>query len=145
MIALIGLHLGAVQADTAAEFRFALGLEALRMPAVTLWGLWEGRALLGCAALKDLGGAEGELKSMRTHPAHLRRGVAAMLLRHVIAIARARGWRRVKLETGTAASFDAAHALYRRFGFVDCGPYADYPESAHNRYMTLDLADQRVI
>ena len=137
--ALIGLHLAAVQADTAAEFRFALGLDALRAPDVTLWSLWDGAALLGCAALKDLGAGEGEVKSMRTHPDHLRRGVAARLLDHVIAEAKARRWHRLNLETGTSPSFAPAHALYRRFGFVDCGPYADYIESPHNHFMTLAL------
>lgn len=139
--ALIALHLAAAQADTAAAFRYALGLEALRAPDVTLWSLWEGSALLGCAALKDLGGDDGEVKSMRTDPAHLRRGVAARLLGHVIAEARARGWHRLNLETGTTASYSPAHALYRRFGFVDCNPYADYVDSPHNRFMTLAITD----
>ena len=137
--ALIGLHLAAVQADTAAEFRFALGLDALRAPDVTLWSLWDGAALLGCAALKDLGAGEGEVKSMRTHPNHLRRGVAAALLSHLITQAKARRWHRLNLETGTSPSFAPAHALYRRFGFVDCGPYADYIESPHNHFMMLAL------
>lgn len=137
--ALIALHLAAVDDGTAAEYRFALGVEALRAPGITLWSLWEGTNLLGCAALKDLGEEQGEVKSMRTDPAHLRRGVAGQLLGHLIGQARARGWHRLYLETGTNASFMPAHALYRRFGFVDCGPYADYVESPHNRYMTLAL------
>lgn len=138
--ALIALHLAAVAADTAAEYRFALGLEGLRAPDITLWSLWAGPALLGCAALKHLGGGEGEVKSMRTHPDHLRKGVAAALLGHVIAEARARGWQRLNLETGTSALFYPAHALYRRFGFVDCAPFADYVASPHNRFMTLSIA-----
>lgn len=138
--ALIGLHLAAVAADTAAEYRFALGLEALRASDVTLWSLWEGGALLGCAALKRLADDHGEVKSMRTHPDHLRRGVAAALLGHAIAIARERGWHRLSLETGTSAAFVPAHALYRRFGFEDCQPFADYVASPHNRFMTLALS-----
>ncbi len=139
--ALISLHLAAAQASTAAAFRYALGLEALRAPDVTLWSLWQGPVLLGCAALKDLGGGEGEVKSMRTDPAHLRKGVAARLLGNIIAEARGRGWHRLNLETGTAASYIPAYALYSRFGFVDCGPYADYVDSPHNRFMTLAITD----
>lgn len=142
--ALIALHLAAVDDGTAAEYRFALGVEALRGPEITLWSLWEGAALLGCAALKDIGQGQGEVKSMRTHPAHLRRGVAGRLLGHLIVQARARGWHRLNLETGTNASFFPAHGLYRRFGFVDCGPYADYVESPHNQYMTLALESDAV-
>lgn len=137
--ALIALHVTAAHAQTPPEHAYALGLEALRAPEITLWSLWDGAVLLGCAALKDLGEGQGEVKSMRTDPAHLRRGVAGLLLGHLIGQARARGWHRLNLETGTNASFIPAHALYRRFGFVDCGPYADYVESPHNRYMTLAL------
>jgi putative acetyltransferase len=34
---------------------------------------------------------------------------------------------------------DAAVALYRNTGFVDCPPFADYRASPHNRFMTLAL------
>ena len=132
--------MAAAHAGTPLEHAYALGIEALRAPNITLWTLWEGPALLGCAALKDIG-STGEVKSMRTDPAHLRRGVAALLLAHLIAEARGRGWQRLYLETGTAPSFGPAIALYRRFGFADCGPYADYAESPHNRFMMLWLDD----
>lgn len=138
--ALIALHVRAAHANTPSQHAYALGVEALRQPGITLWSLWEADALLGCAALKDLGDGEGEVKSMRTAPGHLRRGVAAALLDHLIDTATRRGWRRLNLETGTDASFDAAHRLYRRFGFVDCAPYADYAPSPHNRFMTRALA-----
>ncbi|MBY0519582.1 MAG: GNAT family N-acetyltransferase [Sphingomonas sp.] len=137
--ALIALHLADLASDSAAEYQFALGLEALRSPGITLWSAWDGAHLAGCAALKDLGDGEGEVKSMRTHPAHLRRGVAGLLLDHLIAQARARGWHRLNLETGTSPAFAPAHALYHRFGFVDCPAFADYTESPHNRFMTLAL------
>lgn len=140
--ALITLHVAAANANTPPQHAFALGIEALRVPGITLWTLWEGDALLGCAALKDLGGGEGELKSMRTAPDHLRRGVAARLLEHAIGEARARGWHRLNLETGKPASFAAAWELYRRFAFTDCGPYADYVDSPHNSFMALDLATE---
>lgn len=140
--ALIALHVTAAHAGTPSQYAYALGIEALRAPDITIFTLWEGQALLGCAALKDLGGGEGEVKSMRTDPAHLRRGVAARLLGHLIDQARGRGWHRLNLETGTVPSFDPAYALYRRFGFTDCGPYADYVESPHNRFMTLALGAQ---
>lgn len=140
---LIALHVAAAHANTPLQHAFALGVEALRAPGITLWSLWEGEALLGCAALKALGPGEGEVKSMRTAPDHLRRGVAARLLDHLIGVAQLRGWRRLNLETGTDSSFDAAYALYRRFGFTDCGPYADYAPSAHNRYLTRTLATDK--
>ncbi len=140
--ALVALHVAAAHAGTPTQHAFALGIEALRAPAITLWSLWDGLALAGCAALKDLGEGQGEVKSMRTHPDHLRRGVAKMLLAHIIDQARARGLRRLYLETGTSPSFLPAQALYRRFGFTDCAPYADYVASPHNRFMMLVLDDE---
>ncbi len=118
----------------------ALGVEALRAPDVTMWSVWEGPVLLGCGALKQLDPRHGEIKSMRTDPAHVRRGVAAALLERIIDVARARGYARISLETGSGSAFAASHALYRRFGFVECGPFGDYADTEFNRVMTLPIA-----
>ncbi|WP_294088658.1 GNAT family N-acetyltransferase [Sphingomonas sp.] len=137
--ALIAYHLAQMHAQSPPENVFALGLEALRAPGVTLWTAWEGQALLGCAALKLLGPGEGEIKSMRTAPDHLRRGVAAHLLAHLVAAAQARGLGRLYLETGSGPGFAAAHALYLRHGFAFCGPFADYAENAFSRFMARTI------
>lgn len=76
---------------------------------------------------------------MRTAPAALRRGVARSLLAHLVALARTRGYIRLSLETGTAPMFAAANRLYEAAGFVDCAAFGGYPESPHNRFMTLTL------
>jgi putative acetyltransferase len=76
---------------------------------------------------------------MRTHPDRLRRGVAAALLEHVIGEARARGLRRLSLETGGGPAFEPALALYRKRGFVDGEPFAGYARSAFNQFLHLDL------
>ena len=91
------------------------------------------------AALRDLGGGQGELKSMRTHPDHLRRGVAAALLRHIIGQARQRGMTRLSLETGSGEAFEPALELYRRRGFESCGAFSDYVGSDFNQFMALRL------
>jgi putative acetyltransferase len=105
-----------------------------------LWTAWDGAALLGCGALKALGDGEGEIKSMRTAPAHLRKGVAATLLEHILSVARARSYRRLSLETGTGPAFEPAYAFYRRFGFADCGAFADYrADDPFSRFMSLAL------
>jgi len=90
-------------------------------------------------ALKELDAAAGEIKSMRTDPAYLRRGVAAAMLEHLIAIAQERGYRRLSLETGSGTAFEPALALYRRRGFVDGAPFGDYTKSAFNQFLHLDL------
>jgi len=137
---LLRLHLADTAQYSPPESVHALDLAGLAVPEISFWTAWEGAALLGCGALKALGGGEGEIKSMRTAPAHLRRGVAAALLEQIISEARARGYRRLNLETGTDPAFAPAHALYRRFGFTDRGPFADYPAGdPFSRFMSLAL------
>jgi len=137
---LLRLHLAGMAELSPPESVHALDLSGLKEPGVSFWAAWEGSDVLGCAALKALGEREGEIKSMRTAPAHLRRGVAAALLDHVISVARARGYRRLSLETGTDPAFEPAHAFYRSFGFTDCGAFADYPkDDPFSRFMSLAL------
>jgi putative acetyltransferase len=90
-------------------------------------------------ALKQLSDGAGEVKSMRTHPDHLRRGAAAQILDHIIDEAKARGLRRLSLETGKGPAFDPALALYRRRGFVDGEVFSDYISSAFNQFLHLEL------
>ena len=129
VVALIELHLRAAFENSPPGAVFALDLSGLRAADVTLWTLWEGEALLGMGALKKLYPAHGELKSMRTAPGQLRRGVARAMLDHLIAQARGRGYRRVSLETGSNAPFAPARALYEAAGFVECGAFADYVDT----------------
>jgi putative acetyltransferase len=76
---------------------------------------------------------------MRTAAAHLRKGVAARMLEHLITVARGRGCTRLYLETGTTAGFEPARALYERYGFVTCGPFADYAEDPYSVFMVKSL------
>jgi putative acetyltransferase len=104
-----------------------------------VWGLWIGDTVAGIAALKDLGARSGEIKSMRTHPDYLRRGVAAALLDHIVTVARARSMRRLSLETGSGPAFELALALYRGRGFIAGDAFADYAKSAFNQFLHLSL------
>ena len=138
--ALLRLHLDAMRQHSPPESVHALDLEALRHPTITFWTVWDGESLMGCGALKQHDDKHAELKSMRTAPDHLRRGVSRALLDHMVALARARGYARLSLETGTAAMFGPANAMYERYGFSDCGAFGGYPASAHNRFMTMELS-----
>jgi putative acetyltransferase len=137
--ALLAHHLAGMQSNSPPGHSFALDLSGLRAPGVTVWTAWDGEAIAGIGALKRLGDGSGELKSMRTHPDHLRRGVGAALLEHIIAVARAERLRRLSLETGSGAAFEAALALYRRRGFVDGPAFGDYVASDFNQFLHLDL------
>jgi putative acetyltransferase len=95
--------------------------------------------LLGCGALKELDPRHGEIKSMRTASVHLRKGVAARLMRHILEEAQKRRYRRLSLETGSMEAFAPARSLYARFGFEPCGPFADYIEDPYSVFMTREL------
>ena len=73
--------------------------------------------LLGVAALRELDSEHAEIKSMHTAAARRRQGVARALLSHLLAVARARGYRRISLETGSQDAFGAARSLYASEGF----------------------------
>jgi putative acetyltransferase len=114
----------------------ALDLDKLRRPEITFWTVWEGKELAGCGALKALDATHAEVKSMRTAKTHLRKGVASMILKHLIATAQQRGYQRLSLETGTVSAFIPAQQLYASFGFTFCGPFADYKLDPNSVFMT---------
>lgn len=134
--ALLQAHLDEMHRISPPESVHALDLSRLRAPDITFWSAWEGDALLGCAALRELDAGHGEVKSMRTTPAARRRGVAAALLTQVMDEATRRGYRRLSLETGTQPEFAPARALYARFGFEPCGPFGDYRLDPCSTFMT---------
>jgi putative acetyltransferase len=137
--ALLALHLAGMHDNTPPEHVFALDLTGLTAPEVTVWSAWDGPALVGIGALKAHGDGTGEVKSMRTDPAHLRRGVGAALLEHIIGEARARGYRRLSLETGRGEAFEPALALYRKRGFVQGEAFAGYVRSDFSQFFHLNL------
>lgn len=138
--ALLREHLAFAAQHSPPESRHALPLERLRAPEITFWSVWCGEELAGCGALKQLDPTHGEIKSMRTAAPFLRRGVGSLVLGHIVTVAHARGYRRLSLETGSQPVFAPARALYARFGFVVCGPFADYREDPHSVFMTRALA-----
>ena len=138
--ALLREHLDDMHDLSPPEDVHALDLSGLRSPDVTFWTVWENDLLLGCGALKELTRSHGEVKSMRTPKAARRRGAGRAILEHIIGEARARGYARLSLETGAHEAFRPAHNLYESFGFVYCGPFADYSDSPHSVFMTLELA-----
>lgn len=138
--ALLQAHLDEMFLHSPAESVHALDLEALRRPGITFWTVRDDAGgLMGCGALKQLDATHAEIKSMRTATAHLRKGVAARLLAHLLEVAGQRGYRRLSLETGSPQAFAPARALYARFGFVPCGPFEGYVEDPYSVFMTLAL------
>ncbi|MET0292344.1 MAG: GNAT family N-acetyltransferase [Steroidobacteraceae bacterium] len=136
---LLALHLAGMHANSPAGHVFALDLSGLQTPGVTVWTAWHSERIASVGALKMLGNDQAEVKSMRTHPDFLRRGAAAALLEHIIAVARSREVKRLSLETGSGPAFDPALTLYRRRGFIDGEAFSDYVRSDFNQFLHLTL------
>lgn len=137
--ALLEQHFAGMLANSPADSCHFLDFDGLNAPDVTFWSIHRGEDLAGCGALKMLDPAHGEIKSMRTADGFLRQGVAARMLEHIMAEACGRGVERLSLETGSGAAFEPALALYRRYGFEDCEPFADYRPDPFSRFMTREL------
>jgi putative acetyltransferase len=137
--ALLTEHLEAMAQVSPRESRHAMDLERLRQPDITFWTVWNGAQLAGCGALKEIDSTHGEVKSMRTAKAHLRRGIARMVLEHIIAEAKRRGYRRLSLETGAMAYFEPARNLYRNAGFKECAPFVGYKPDPNSTFFTREI------
>ncbi|PLR67169.1 GNAT family N-acetyltransferase [Bacillus sp. UMB0893] len=139
VIELVREHLYGMTLHSPPESIHALNLEELRKPEITFWSVWIGDELAGCGALKELDGQHGEIKSMRTSSAHLRKGVAKQLLQYLVEEAKRRGYRRLSLETGSMDAFEPAKRLYAKFGFQFCKPFSDYIEDPNSVFMTKEI------
>jgi len=133
--ALLETHFAGMLANSPEDSCHFLDFDGLSAPDVTFWSIWDGDSLAGCGALKELSPDDGEIKSMRTHADHLRKGVGALMLTHIISEAR----ERVSLETGSTEAFVPALALYEAHGFQFCPPFGDYVEDPFSRFMTLAI------
>lgn len=139
---LLRIHLHSMHENSPIEHSFALDLTALQQPEISFFTLWEQNELLACGAIQELSSTHAELKSMRTHPKHLRKGAATEMLKHLLLIAQQREYQKLSLETGTHSSFEPAICLYKKFGFIKGASFSEYQESDFNQFYHLDLSTQ---
>lgn len=136
---LLQQHLADVAVHSPPESIHALGADALCSRAITFWSVVEAEEVIGCGALLELSALHGEVKSMRTDHAHLRKGVASAVLAEIIEESLRRGYARLSLETGSQRAFAPARALYSSFGFEVCGPFGEYAADPNSVFMTREL------
>ncbi len=141
--ALLERHFAGMLASSPKDSCHFLDFEGLKAPGVHFWSIWDDSSappsLAGCGALRQLDDTHGEIKSMRTHDDHLRKGAGTQMLAHIIGQARAMGMKRLSLETGSTADFAPALALYKRFSFLECPPFGDYTFDPFSIYMTREI------
>lgn len=107
------------------ESNHYLSLDDLEAPDIRFLTARQGTAVVGCGAVA-LKSGYAEIKSMFTEEAARGQGVADAILAALIDQARQEGYTLVRLETGN--SLHAAHRLYERHGFLQRGPFGDYPD-----------------
>lgn len=132
-------HLRDLAPTAPVESQHALDLDGLARPGVRLWAAHADGEVVGTGALATVEHEHDELKSMRTDPARRGTGIASAVLEHLLDDARARGVRRVSLETGSMEFFGPARRLYARAGFEECAPFGSYSPDPHSVFMTVSL------
>jgi putative acetyltransferase len=95
----------------------------------------EGR-VLGCGAVVDYG-PWGEIKRVYVAPVARGQGAGRLLMGQLIARAKARGLKSLRLEVGIRQP--EAIGLYRQLGFTDIDPFADYQPDPLSLFMELEL------
>jgi putative acetyltransferase len=138
--ALLEEHLAHMYSQSPPESVHALDLDKLRRPEIRFWTLWnDAGELMGCGAIKLLGDGHAEVKSMRSADRFRGQGVGERMMQHILEQAQGMRLQRLSLETGTQPGFAPARQLYRKYGFVECGPFEDYVLDPHSVFMTRTL------
>jgi putative acetyltransferase len=132
-------HLRMMWETSPPESIHALDASELAGPGIRFFTLREAGQILGMGAVKQLSGPEGEIKSMHILAEARGRGLARLMLDHLIGVARLAGWQRLNLETGAEPEFAPARGLYAGAGFVECGPFDGYVLDPNSVFMTLAL------
>jgi putative acetyltransferase len=96
----------------------------------------DGEELIGTAAIRQLDATTAELRRMWLLEPYQGRGIGYRLWRELLAFARAKGYRRVRLTTDDEN--DRARVFYRRLGFYEI---ARYGPARQGIFMELKLDD----
>lgn len=139
VIELLEVHHTEMYLYSPTESIHALDKSEINDPDITFWSAWDGDNLAGCGALKELSDNQGEIKSMRTSKPYLRRGIADRILRKILEEAKARSYKKISLETGTHEVFIPAVTLYKKHGFMECGPFGTYTLDPHSTFLTKEI------
>lgn len=118
------------------EDNYYLEISELVSPTIHFFTAREGDQILGTGALAEKDGY-GEVKSMFVSEDARGQGVADAILRQLEDQARELGLPAMKLETGNV--LHAAHKLYARHGFTECGVFGDYAEANSSIFMEKAL------
>lgn len=137
--ALLGRHLAFAAEHSPPEDVHALDVDGLVGGGIAFVSYRVEGRLLAVGAVMRLDADHAELKSMHTVAEARGRGIARLVLDHLVDLARAWGATRVSLETGSMEAFAPARALYAAAGFAECPPFGGYRPSTYSTFMTRAL------
>ena len=120
-----------------AESNHLLDIEGLAVPDVRFFVARKDGQALGCGALRIDREAWGEVKRIYVHPEARGERIGVLLLERIEATARGEGLTHLRLETGIHQP--QALGLFRRAGFVERPPFADYVVDPLSVYMEKTL------
>ncbi|HRX36214.1 MAG TPA: GNAT family N-acetyltransferase [Aestuariivirga sp.] len=139
IVSLLRYHFDKCHEVTPPGSAHVFDISRLKATDVDFFAAWDGDTLLGIGAVKYLDSTHGEVKSMHTSEAARRRGIGSTILKHIVEAARAKGIRRLSLETGSFGYFEPARTLYRSHGFTDCEPFGDYKPDPNSSFLTREI------
>ena len=114
-----------------------LDIESLRHPDVKFFVARFDDVAVGCAAYRRLDATHGEIKRMFVTPVARGMRLGHRLLAHLETDAWVNSITRLSLETGIYQP--EAIGLYRRAGYQDCPPFADYQPDPLSLFMTKPI------
>lgn len=118
------------------EDNFYLDIDDLCADHIHFFTARNGAEIQGTGALAIKEGY-AEIKSMFVAEAARGTGIADAIMRQLEDTAREEGVSFLKLETGNV--LHAAHRLYRRHGFTDCGVFGEYADANSSIFMEKAL------
>jgi GNAT superfamily N-acetyltransferase len=110
-------------------------------PEGRLFLAFEGGSPAGCAALRNLGDGACEMKRLYVRDDFRGHGVGIALIERLLAVARAAGYTRVRLDTYPPRMAKAV-SLYESLGFREIEPYYHNPYG-ETLFMELEFRDDR--
>ncbi|MCY1127790.1 GNAT family N-acetyltransferase [Frigidibacter sp. RF13] len=132
-------HTAAMHEETPPESIHMMDASALDRPDISFFVMRDTGRAIGMGAFKRIDATHAEIKSMHVLAEERGRGLARRMLDHLMDEARAAGFRRLSLETGSQRGFTAARALYLKAGFTECPPFEGYWDDPNSVFMTRAL------
>lgn len=122
------------------EGHFGTDITGLKLPDITFLVARRSGVAEGCGAVKWFADGTAELKRIFVSEAARGLGLGRRLMARLEALAADRGVTTLYLETGPLNT--EAVAMYRRLGYAECGPFADYAANPYSLFMTRKLTDK---